>query len=66
VPLVIAIGGVIASWIRAGKAQSAAADAKQTAVDNHEETKTRLDDLESGRVPVKVSEPAPTASDEAP
>lgn len=40
-----------------GLALIVAAWAKRTADTNHRETKARLDDLETGRVPVKVTEP---------
>lgn len=70
IAIITAVGAVIVNIIKANKATAtadnaaslasdahdAANDAKQTAVDNHEETKARLDDLETGRVPVKVTE----------
>jgi len=58
VAIITAVGGQAVAIIKANKAQS-------TADTNHEETRARLDDLESGRTPVKVSEPVTTATDEA-
>lgn len=63
VPLVVAIGGTVSSIgaaivgiIKANKAQA-------TADTNHAETRARLDDLENGRVPVKMTEPPPVDTD---
>lgn len=71
VAVLAGIAGIVGAW-KGDKAQKiannaasiasdahdAATDAKQTAVDNHAETRARLDDLETGRVPVNVTETA--------